>query len=165
MTALYWIVLAVAVQRLGEAVLARRNMRRLLAAGGFETGAGHHAVFFVVHGAWLLSVAMLVPSDGPVHWPLLALYAALQGVRYWVIRSLGMHWTTRIITVPGRPLVRSGPYRYFRHPNYAVVAGEIALLPLVFGAWQIALVFSVLNGALLAHRIRIENAALAKVAQ
>ena len=112
-----------------------------------------------------MSVLVLVPAGGPVHWPLLALYAALQGVRYWVIRSLGGHWTTRIITVPGRPLVRSGPYRYFRHPNYAVVAGEIALLPLVFGAWEIALVFSLLNGLLLAHRIRIENAALAKVAQ
>jgi methyltransferase len=165
MTALHWIVLAVAVQRLGEIVLARRNGKRLLAAGGIESGAGHYPLFFAIHGAWLLSVLVLVPAGGPVHWPLLALYAALQGVRYWVIRSLGGHWTTRIITVPGRPLVRSGPYRYFRHPNYAVVAGEIALLPLVFGAWEIALVFSLLNGLLLAHRIRIENAALAKVAQ
>ena len=165
MTALYWIVLAVAAQRLGELVLARRNGKRLLAAGGVETGAGHYPLLIAVHGGWLLSVLLLVPADGPVNWPLLALYVALQGVRYWVIGTLGAQWTTRIITVPGRPLVRRGPYRYFRHPNYAVVACEIALLPLVFGAWEIALVFSALNGVLLAHRIRIENAALEKVAQ
>lgn len=165
MTALYWIILAVAAQRLGELVLARRNGRRLLAAGGVETGAGHYPLLVAVHGGWLLAVALLVPADAPVNGALLALYVALQGVRYWVIRTLGAQWTTRIITVPGRKLVRSGPYRYFRHPNYAVVACEIALLPLVFGAWEIALVFSALNGVLLAHRIRIENAALAKVAQ
>ena len=165
MTALYWIVLAVAAQRLGELVLARRNAKRLLAAGGVETGAGHYPLLVAVHGGWLLAVLLLVPADAPVDWALLALYVALQGVRYWVIRTLGAQWTTRIITVPGRKLVRSGPYRYFRHPNYAVVACEIALLPLVFGAWEIALVFSALNGVVLAHRIRIENAALAKVAQ
>ncbi len=165
MTALYWIILAVAAQRLGELVLARRNGKRLLAAGGVETGAGHYPLLIAVHGGWLLSVLLLVPADAPVNWTLLALYVALQGVRYWVIRTLGAQWTTRIITVPGRKLVRRGPYRYFRHPNYAVVACEIALLPLVFGAWEIALVFSALNGVLLAHRIRIENAALAKVAQ
>ncbi len=165
MTALYWIVLAVAAQRLGELVLARRNGKRLLAAGGVETGAGHYPLLVAVHGGWLLSVLLLVPADAPVNGALLALYVALQGVRYWVIRTLGAQWTTRIITVPGRKLVRRGPYRYFRHPNYAVVTCEIALLPLVFGAWEIALVFSALNGALLAHRIRIENAALAKVAQ
>ena len=165
MTALYWIVLAVAAQRLGELVLARRNGKRLLAAGGVETGAGHYPLLVAVHGGWLLSVVLLVPADAPVNGALLALYVALQGVRYWVIRTLGAQWTTRIITVPGRKLVRSGPYRYFRHPNYAVVACEIALLPLVFDAWEIALVFSALNGVLLAHRIRIENAALAKVAQ
>lgn len=165
MTALYWIILAVAAQRLGELMLARRNGRRLLAAGGVETGAGHYPLLVAVHGGWLLAVALLVPADAPVNGALLALYVALQGVRYWVIRTLGAQWTTRIITVPGRKLVRSGPYRYFRHPNYAVVACEIALLPVVFGAWEIALVFSALNGVLLAHRIRIENAALAKVAQ
>ena len=165
MTALYWIILAVAAQRLGELVLARRNGRRLLAAGGVETGAGHYPLLVAVHGGWLLAVALLVAADAPVNGALLALYVALQGVRYWVIGTLGAQWTTRIITVPGRKLVRSGPYRYFRHPNYAVVACEIALLPLVFGAWEIALVFSALNGVLLAHRIRIENAALAKVAQ
>ena len=165
MTALYWIILAVAAQRLGELVLARRNGRRLLAAGGVETGAGHYPLLVAVHGGWLLAVALLVAADAPVNGALLALYVALQGVRYWVIRTLGAQWTTRIITVPGRKLVRSGPYRYLRHPNYAVVACEIALLPVVFGAWEIALVFSALNGVLLAHRIRIENAALAKAAQ
>ena len=78
----------------------------------------------------------------------------------WVLASLGRFWTTRIITVAGLPLVRRGPYRFFRHPNYMVVAAEIAVLPLVFGAWEIALVYSVLNGAMMVHRIRVENQAL-----
>ncbi|MGE0658964.1 MAG: isoprenylcysteine carboxylmethyltransferase family protein, partial [Reyranellaceae bacterium] len=85
---------------------------------------------------------------------------ALQALRVWIVLSLGPYWTTRIVTVPGAPLVRRGPYRYLRHPNYVVVTGEIAVLPLIFGAWEIALVFSILNAALLWHRIRIENAAL-----
>jgi methyltransferase len=90
---------------------------------------------------------------------MLAVYGILQVARYWTIASLGRYWTTRVIVVPGAPAVRRGPYRFMRHPNYAVVAGEIAVLPLVFGAWRIALVFSVLNAAILAHRIRVEDAA------
>ena len=103
----------------------------------------------MLHGSWLGALWLLVPPDAPVIWPLLVLFALLQAARVWVIGSLGRYWTTRIITVPGAPLVRRGPYRWLEAPNYVVVAAEIAVLPLAFGAWQIALLFSVLNALLL----------------
>ena len=156
-----WLVLLVAAQRLAEVGYARRNEWRLMAAGGSEAGAGHYPLFFLLHGAWLAALWVAVPAGTAISWPLLALFAALQGARLWVIASLGRWWTTRIITVPEAPLVRRGPYRWLKHPNYLVVAGEIAVLPLAFGEWGIALVFSALNALLLAHRIRIEDAALA----
>jgi methyltransferase len=93
-------------------------------------------------------------------WPLVAVYGALQILRVWILLSLGERWTTRVIVMPDAPLVRAGPYRFIRHPNYWLVCGEIAVLPLIFGAWPLALAFSLLNGALLFHRIRVENAAL-----
>ena len=92
---------------------------------------------------------------------MLGLFLVLQAGRIWVMASLGPRWTTRIIVKRGAPPVQGGPYRYLRHPNYWVVAGEIAVLPLVFGAWEIATVFSVFNAGLLVHRIRVEEAALA----
>ncbi len=159
---LLWLVLGlVAVQRLAELIHSRRNTRRLLAEGAHEVGAGHYPLIVGLHAAWLLALLLLVPSEAPVNWPLLALFLALQAARLWVLASLGRLWTTRIIILPGAPLVRRGPYRYLRHPNYLVVAAEIAVLPLVFGAWGIALVFSLLNLVLLIQRIRIEDAALA----
>jgi methyltransferase len=156
-----WIVLIVAALRLAELVYAARNHRRLLAAGGREIGAGHYPLFVLLHGAWLLALFFLVPADAPVRPVPLALYILLLAGRAWVILSLGRYWTTRIVTVPDAPLVRGGPYRLLRHPNYAIVVGEIAVLPLVFDAWAIAVVFSVLNAGLLWHRIRVEDAALA----
>ncbi len=155
------LALLVAVQRLIEMAHATRNARRLLAEGGIEYGARHFPLFVVLHGAWLVAVFALVPPEAPVSWPLLALYGLLQVGRAWVLVTLGRYWTTRVITVPGAPLVRRGPYRLMRHPNYLVLAGEIAVLPLAFGAWEIALVFSLANAALLAWRIRVEDAALA----
>ena len=157
---LYLILGFVVVQRLGELVLARRNMARLLARGGVEAGAGHYPLFVALHGSWLIALAVFVSRDAEINIPLLMVFAALQVARIWVIVSLGPHWTTRVITVPGAPLVAHGPYRFLRHPNYVIVAGEIAVLPLVFSAWEIAIVFSLLNFALLRHRIRIENTAL-----
>ena len=157
-----WLVLGlVATQRLAELIHSRRNTRRLLAEGGHEVGAGHYPLIVGLHAAWLLALLLLVPSEAPVNWPLLALFLALQAARLWVLASLGRFWTTRIVILPGAPLVRRGPYRYLRHPNYLVVAAEIAVLPLVFGAWGIALVFSLLNLVLLIQRIRVEDAALA----
>jgi methyltransferase len=154
------VLLAVALQRLAELWLSRRNTRRLLAAGAVEIGAGHYPLLVLLHGAWLASLWLLLPADAPIVWPALAGFLLLQLGRVWVLSHLGRFWTTRIISVPGAPLVASGPYRWCRHPNYVVVAGEIALLPLAFGAWRIALVFSLLNAALLAWRIRLEEGAL-----
>jgi len=160
MPLLYPTLAVVALLRLAELVLARRNAARLLGQGGHEIGAGHYPLFFLLHGSWLVALAF-VAAPAP-RWPaLLALFALLQLARGWTICSLGPFWTTRIITLPGAPLVRRGPYRWLRHPNYLIVAAEIALLPLAFGAVWLAVVFSALNAVLLWHRVRIEDAALA----
>ena len=158
-----WIILAaVLAQRRGELVYARANTRRLLAKGGTEFGAGHYPLFALLHSAWLVAQALWLIFMGleNVIWPLVAVYGALQLLRAWILLSLGERWTTRVIVLPDAPLVRAGPYRFIRHPNYWLVCAEIAILPLIFGAWPLALAFSILNGALLFHRIRIENAAL-----
>ncbi len=155
------VTLLVALQRLAELGYARRNARRLLAAGGVEHGAGHYPLFVALHGAWLAALFVMVPAEAPADWGLLGLYGLLQLGRLWVIASLGRRWTTRVIVVPGAPLVTRGPYRFLRHPNYLIVALEIPVLPLAFGAWQIALGFGLANLALLAWRIRIEERALA----
>jgi len=147
----------VIVARLAELLLANRNTRGLLANGGYEVGRRHYPLIVATHLAWILALVFMVPTDTPPHIPILAAFILVQGFRYWVISSLGRRWTTRIIVVPGEALVKRGPYRWFRHPNYMVVCAEIALLPLVFGAWQIALGFSALNAAILTHRIRIEE--------
>ena len=156
-----WIVLAVAVQRIAEMAYARRNTARLLASGGREAGSGHYPLFVFLHGSWLIALFVLVPHDAAISWWLIGVFCVLQAGRLWVLVTLGRYWTTRIITVPDAPLATSGPFRLVRHPNYLIVTGEIAILPLAFGAWWIALVFSILNAALLAYRIRIEEAAIA----
>lgn len=147
-------------QRLTELWLAARNTRRLRAIGGIEHGARHYPLFIALHTTWIVAIALTVPLEAPATMALLALYLLLQLGRVWVIASLGPFWTTRIITVPGAPLVKKGPFRLVRHPNYLVVAAEIAVLPLAFGAWQIAAIFTLANAALVLHRIRIEDAAL-----
>lgn len=156
-----WIVLALAGQRLIEIAYAKRNTARLLADGGREVGARHYPLFVLLHAMWLIALFFAVPKDTDIVWLLIGVFAALQLGRLWVIVSLGRYWTTRIITVASAPLVRRGPYKFLRHPNYAIVTCELAVLPLAFGAWWIAAAFTILNAALLAHRIRIENAALA----
>ena len=146
--------------RLVELAIARRNTVRLMARGAREVGAGHYPLFILLHGGWLAAVGVF--GEAEPRWPLLlGLFALLQVGRVWIICSLGAHWTTRIITLDRAPLVRRGPYRWCRHPNYALVALEIPLLPLAFGAWQVALLFAVLNAMLLRHRIRVETSALA----
>jgi methyltransferase len=116
----------------------------------------------LLHAAWLGTLVLVTPEDAPVNFGWLAVYLVLQAARIWVIATLGRFWTTRIITLPGAKLVRAGPYRFLRHPNYAIVTGEIAVLPLVFGQWELAIVFSVLNAYILRERIRAENEALAE---
>jgi methyltransferase len=150
----------VTLQRLGELVLARRNTRRLLAQGAVETGADHYPMIVGLHFAWLAGLWVLA-WDRPVDLGWLVVFAVLQLLRVWVIATLGARWTTRIITLPGEPLIRRGPYRFLSHPNYVVVAGEIAVLPLAFDMPAYALVFSLLNASVLWVRIRAENAALA----
>ena len=149
----------VTLQRLGELVLSRLNTRRLLARGACEVGAGHYPLIVVLHAAWLASLWLLAWS-APVDPSWLGVYLVLQGLRVWVLATLGSRWTTRIIMLPGAPLVRSGPYRFLSHPNYVVVAAEIAVLPLVFGLYWHALLFTALNAIVLSIRIRAENAAL-----
>ena len=151
----------VTLQRLAELLVSRANARRLLEAGGHEVASGHYPLIVAVHVAWLIMLWWLAP-ERPINLPFFILFAIIEVCRAWVLWTLGRRWTTRIIVVPGETLVASGPYRFVNHPNYLVVAAEVAVLPLVFGLWQVALLFSALNAAVLAVRIRAENRALGR---
>jgi methyltransferase len=159
-SALYVVLSLVALQRAIELIYAERNTRALLAGGAIEYAAWQHPLFVLLHASWLVGMLTFVPAQTAPNWWLLGLYVLLQGARVWVIRSLGPFWTTRVISLAGAPLVRTGPYRWVRHPNYLVVALEIAVLPLAFGSIVIAVVFSILNAVLTALRIRAEEAAI-----
>jgi methyltransferase len=161
MTPGFVILALVTLQRVGELWLSNRNTRRLLAQGAVEHGRAHYPLIVAVHAAWLAALWWFAPSR-PVLAFWLGLYILLQIARAWVLATLGPRWTTRIIVLPNAPLVKVGPYRFVSHPNYLIVAAEIAVLPLVFGLWQVALIFSVLNAAILAIRIREENRALSR---
>jgi methyltransferase len=156
------LLLLATLQRLAELIIADRNTRVLLAEGAYEVGRGHYPVIVFLHGAWLVALwAVLLLGQAEFHvWPAIA-YLAVQGLRVWTLVTLGRHWTARIIVVPHAPLVRTGPYRFMRHPNYLVVVLEIALLPLALGSWPLALGFSVANAIVLAWRIRAEERMLA----
>ena len=158
-----WIAVAilafVTAERLLELLLSRANTNRLLAQGAREHGAGHYPLIVAVHAAWLITLWLLA-TDRPVDAFWLAMFVLLLLARFWVIATLGPRWTTRIIVLPDAPLVEEGPYRFLNHPNYWVVIGEIAVLPLVFGLPWVVLVFSILNAAVLTIRIREENRAL-----
>lgn len=151
----------VTLQRLAELILARENTRALLAMGAREHGRSHYPLIVAVHASWLISLWWLAPARS-IHWPFLILFALLQLGRLWVIRTLGNRWTTRIIVLPGAPLITAGPFRFVSHPNYLIVIGEVAVLPLVFGLWELALLFSALNAIVLTIRVREENRALAQ---
>ena len=152
----------VTLQRLVELPIARGNTQRLLAAGGREAGAGHYPAIVALHVAWLASLWWFALGR-PISLPFLALFVLIEVGRLWVLRTLGQRWTTRIIVVPGERLVAAGPYRFVRHPNYVIVAAEIAVLPMVFGLWELALIFSLLNAAMMWVRIRTEDRALGRV--
>jgi methyltransferase len=159
-----WIAVAilafVTAERLLELLIARANTARLLGQGAREHGAAHYPAIVAVHAAWLITLWLLA-TDRPVDPFWLAMMALLLIARFWVIATLGRRWTTRIIVLPDAPLVKEGPYRFLNHPNYWVVIGEIAVLPLVFALPWVALIFTLLNAAVLAIRIREENRALA----
>ena len=158
----------IANQRLLELLYSRRNERRLRDRGAVERGSAHYPVIVAIHALWLVSTlveGLLRGPEPPVWWPLpLAAFLLVQPLRYWSIFSLGENWNTRVLVVPGGKLVKTGPYRYFPHPNYIVVAVEVLTFPLIFGAWITAVVFSLLNAAMLYVRIQTENRALRELA-
>jgi len=149
----------VTAQRLSELVIARRNTMALFARGAREIAPDHYPYMVALHTGWLAGLWMLAAGQ-PVQLFWFGLFMLLQVLRLWVLTTLGERWTTRIIILPGAPLVEGGPYRFFKHPNYMIVTGEIAALPLAFGMPAYAILFSVLNAMMLAVRIRVENAAL-----
>jgi methyltransferase len=152
----------VTAERLAELWLARRNTARLIERGATEIAPGHYPALVALHAAWLAGL-WLAARDRPIQLGWLGVFALIEVLRVWVLASLGDRWTTRIIVLPDAPLVRTGPYRFLSHPNYAVVTGEIAVLPLAFGLIGYCLAFSLLNACVLSLRIRAENAALAKL--
>jgi methyltransferase len=159
------VVALVTLQRLLELVVSRRNAAWSLARGGVETGRGHYPVMVALHSAFLVGMVVEAFVRRPVvpaalAWSMLVLLLAAQAVRWWCVVALGHRWTTQVVVVPGLPRVRTGPYRWLRHPNYLAVVVEGVALPLLHACWITALAFTVLNAALLRVRIRTENAAL-----
>ncbi len=150
----------VIVQRLAELAYANANTRRLLAEGGREYGERHYPLFIILHSSWLIAIVLFAKPTPIPDMLLLNIFVAAQTFRFWTLASIGRWWTTRIISAPHFPRVKRGPYRFVKHPNYALVVVEIALLPLLLGAPAMALTFSLLNAALLWWRIRVENAVL-----
>jgi methyltransferase len=149
------------LQRLWDAVFGQRNAARLLASGAVEHGRGHYPLIVALHSAWLAALWLALPVR-EISLPALFGFTALQGLRFWIIASLGARWSTRILVLPGAPLVRSGPYRWLDHPNYMVVALEMPVLPLVFGLTGVASAFALLNALVLVFRIRAEDRALGR---
>lgn len=167
-----WYVLLIAVvgcERVAELVVSKRNLAWSRAQGGIEVGAGHYPAMVVLHTGLLVGcLAEVMLLDRPflpaLGWPMLAIVVGAQALRWWCITTLGRQWNTRVVVIPGAPRVSGGPYRLLSHPNYVAVIAEGVALPLVHTAWITALVFTVLNAALLATRITTENAALARLA-
>jgi methyltransferase len=162
------LIIAVAVERSAELVIANRNLSWSRARGGAEFGARHYPVMVVLHtgllvGCLVEAIALHRPFIPALGWTMVAVVVAAQGLRWWCIATLGPQWNTRVVVIPGAARVASGPYRFLPHPNYVAVIAEGVALPLVHTAWITALVFSVLNGALLRSRIKVENAALASL--
>jgi methyltransferase len=150
------------LQRLAELWWAKRNEAALLGSGGVEYGHSHLWLIILFHAAWMAGL-WLLGYDRPVNPAFFAAFVIVQLARFWVLITLGRRWTIRIIAVPGERLVAAGPYRFLRHPNYAVVTAEIAIVPLAVGLPIYALIFSILNALVLTVRIPAENAALASL--
>jgi len=158
---LVWVLGLIIASRLIEMAVAARNTRRLVAGGWREVGAGHYPLFVALHVSLFCAMALTTPADRPPSWVLLGVLAVLQCARAWTIISLGPLWTTRVITHDAEPLTAKGPYRLLRHPAYLIVSIEIAVLPLAFANWPVAVIWSFLNMLLVLHRSRLEDAALA----
>ena len=163
MTAYFVLIVAVGLERLAELVISRRNLAWAKNRGGFESGFGHYPFMVVLHTGLLLAClieAVQRPFVPVLGWSMLVLVVLAQALRWWCITTLGPRWNTRIVVIPGVPLVGSGPYRWLRHPNYVAVVVEGIALPLVHTAWITAVVFTLLNAGLLWVRISAENAAM-----
>jgi methyltransferase len=158
------LILLVALSRLIEAIYAERKAKALFARGAMESGRGHYPLFVVLHAAWLLAMFVLTAPDPSPNLPLLTVFAALQPLRIWTFATLGDFATTRVLTLTGTPRIASGPYRFVRHPSYLIAAVEVVVLPLALGLQVVAVVFGVLNVALILWRIRVENAAWERAA-
>jgi methyltransferase len=154
--------LLILLQRGLEELYSARNTKRLIAEGAQEVGRDYYPVVAITHLAWIAAIFMLIPATAPIIWPLLVLYLLLQVVRYWVIATLGRYWTHRIITLEDAPVVRRGPYRWLRHPNYMVTIAETFLLPLVFGYVAVAVIFGCIWSAVLYYKILLEDGALSE---
>ncbi len=158
-----WLILTFIIcQRLGELIWASRNTKRLLALGAVESSPKHYRWIVLLHTTWIATIALslaLKPSAGVDPW-FLGFFVLLTCFRAWILWTLGSFFTTKIISLPGAPLKKSGPYRFLKHPNYLLVSFEIVIVPLIFGFWQIALVWGLTNIAVLYHRIRAEDVAL-----
>jgi len=148
------------LQRGLEELYSARNTKKLIAEGGQEVSRDYYPVVAITHLAWIAAIFMLIPATAQIIWPLLVLYLILQVVRYWVIATLGRYWTHRIITIKDAPVVRSGPYRWLRHPNYMVTIAETFLLPLVFADVAVAVIFGCVWSAVLYYKILLEDGAL-----
>lgn len=159
MSAAVILLALVTAERLGELWLARRNQNALMQRGAIEAAREHYPFLVALHASWLACLWWFGARQ-PVLGGWLAVFLLLQVLRVWTLATLGRRWTTRIIILPGAALVRAGPYRFVNHPNYIVVIGEIAVLPLCLGLPWLALLFSLANGVLLTVRIRAENGAL-----
>jgi methyltransferase len=161
----YLLILAIGIERLVELVLSKRNAQWSFAQGGKEFGRPHYIVMVAIHSALLLGCivepwALHRPFIPWLGWPMLAVAALAQGLRWWCITTLGKRWNTRVIVLPEAPLVRQGPYRWLHHPNYVAVVAEGLALPLVHTAWLTAITFTIANAMLLRVRLQVENSAL-----
>jgi methyltransferase len=162
------LIATVAIERIAELVVSKRNWRWSRERGGTEFGAGHYPPMVVLHGALLAgclieAITLHRPFIPALGWPMLAVVAAAQALRWWCISTLGPQWNTRVIVVPDAPRITGGPYGLMSHPNYVAVVVEGIALPLVHTSWITALVFTTLNAALLRTRVGVENAALASL--
>jgi methyltransferase len=156
-----YLAVIILIQRIIENFHGAYNMKRLLARGGREVGQHYYMFVPVIHVTWVLALFFLIPPDAAPIWWLLGVYGLLQVARYYVIFSLGPYWTTRTITLDDAPAVKSGPYSLFRHPNYAVVLAEVLVMPLAFGAWEVALGWGAAHVVMLGCRIYTEEKTLA----
>ncbi len=155
------VAVIILIQRAAEEVYSTINTRRALKAGAHEAGRDYYPVVAVTHLAWIASIYFLIPSAAPVIWPAAVLYVLLQVARYWIISSLGPYWTHRIIVRDGEPIVRTGPYRYVRHPNYLVVIAETVVLPMAFAQYALGIIMGFIIGAVILYKQRLEEQTLA----